>query len=131
MPITAWPPLFLAANERWQGYAAQRRRVLEAAAGIPGVLWLAGDFHFAAVARVDPPDGPFFAQTEVLVGPVAHLNPALAVVQLTGDERQFPFLSGERNFGRLTFDAASSPKTITIEHVGESGAVFGRYVLEV
>lgn len=131
VPITAWPPLFLAADERWQGYAAQRRRVLEATAAIPGVLWLAGDFHFAAVAKVDPPSGPFFLQTEVLVGPIAHLNPALAVVQLTGDERQFPFLSGERNFGRVTFDATSSPRTITIEHVGESGQGIGRYVLEV
>lgn len=131
VPITSWPPLFLAADERWQGYAAQRRRVLEATAAIPGVLWLAGDFHFAAVARIDPPNGPFFSQTEVLVGPIAHLNPALAVVQLTGDERQFPFLSGDRNFGRLTFDATRTPKTITIEHVGERGQVIGTHVLEV
>jgi len=63
--------------------------VLAISEKIPGLVWVAGDFHFGAVARVDPPGGAHFAQTEVLVGPVAHVKPALAVVQLTGDPAQF------------------------------------------
>jgi len=89
VPITAWPALCLAKDQRWEGYSAQCERVLAISEKIPGLVWVAGDFHFGAVARVDPPGGAHFAQTEVLVGPVAHVKPALAVVQLTGDPAQF------------------------------------------
>lgn len=129
VPITTWPPLYLSANDRWQGYGAQRSSVLAALSEVPGLLWVAGDFHFGAVAQVDPPEGPFHAQTEILVGPVAHLNPALSIVELTGSRDQFRWLSGERNYGRLICDPTTSPPRLTIEHVGPGGTVLNRHVL--
>ncbi len=131
VPITRWPPLYLAANERWEGYAAQRARVLGLAADVKGLLWVAGDFHFGAVTTVDPPGEAHADQHEILVGPVAHLNPAMAIVQLTGSPEQFPFLTGERNYGRFTLDPTSSPPRITVDHIGMSGQTLGSYVLEV
>ncbi len=131
VPVTRWPLLYLASDQRWQGYAAQRERVLALVANIPGALWLAGDFHFGAVAHVDPPGYPHADQLEILVGPIGHINPALAIVQATGSPEQFPFLSGERNFGRFTLDPGASPPRITIEHVGSAGQVLSTFVFEV
>jgi alkaline phosphatase D len=129
VPITEWPLLFLGANDRWPGYAAQRQRVLEASGRVPGTIWLAGDFHFGAVARIGPPGDPFFRQTEILVGPVAHINPALAVIEFTGDPSQFPFLSGERNYARLIFDPTSAPPSLTIEHVTGNGQILNTHLI--
>jgi len=129
VPITAWPTLYLAKDQRWEGYATQRERVLAICEKIPGLVWVAGDFHFGAVAQVDPPGGAHFAQTEVLVGPVAHVNPALAVVQLTGDPAQFQWTSGERNYGRFTCDPNASPPSLVIEHVDRDGNVLATHTL--
>jgi len=128
VPITAMPPLFLGASNRWPGYAAQRQRALAHAAGIDGVLWLAGDFHFGAVTRVDPPGGDHFDQVEVLAGPIAHVG-AAAVVQHTGDPAQFPWVSGARNYARLTADPEASPPTLKVEHIGGGGEVLHAVVL--
>lgn len=122
--IAKWPPLYLGGDDRWQGYAKQREHVLSQTADTTGVIWVAGDFHFGSVHRIDPPDGPFHEMTEVLVGPVAHLNPALSIVELTGDKRQFEWLSGERNYGRFIFDPAANK--LTIEHVAPGGTVLRR-----
>ena len=125
--IAKWPALYLGGDDRWQGYGKQRVHVLSRTAEVSGVIWVAGDFHFGSVHRIDPPDGPFHGMTEVLVGPVAHLNPALSIVELTGDKRQFEWLSGERNYGRFIFDP--NTLTMTIEHVAPGGTVLRRTVL--
>lgn len=122
--IAKWPPLYLGGDDRWQGYAKQREHVLSQTADVTGVIWVAGDFHFGSVHRIDPPDGPFHQMTEVLVGPVAHLNPGLSIVELTGDKRQFEWLSGERNYGRFIFDPTANK--LTIEHVAPGGTVLRR-----
>lgn len=124
--IGRWPPLFLGGDDRWQGYAKQRDHILRNTADVSGVFWVAGDFHFASVHQIDPPGEPFHDLTEVLVGPVAHLNPAMSIVELTGDKRQFHWLSGERNYGRFIFDPTAL--TITIEHVGPGGTVLNRHI---
>ena len=129
LPITKWPPLYLGGDDRWQGYKDQRNAVLSAIAEVPGVAWVAGDFHFGAIARLDPPNGPFHAMTEMLVGPVAHLNPALSIVELTGDKAQFRYLTGERNYGRLICDPTTTPPRLTLEHVGPGGTVLNRHEL--
>lgn len=125
VPITNWPPLYLGADDRWEGYAVQRRKILSHVAddGVTGVLWVAGDHHFAAVTHLDPPGGEFAAMNEVLVGPIAHLNPALSIIELTGSPAQFPFLSGSRNYGRFTVDLRGATPTLTVEHVDDRGIV--------
>jgi len=129
LPITAWPTILPGRAQRWQGYDAQRERILALTRAVPGVLWLAGDLHFAAVTRVGPPNTAHATQREVLVGPVAHLNPAFALVQLGGTEEQFPFLSGERNYGRLTFDPKTSPPRVLVEHIDGAGAILNSVAL--
>lgn len=127
--IAKWPPLYLGGDDRWQGYAKQREHILSRTKDVPGMLWVAGDFHFGSVNRIDPPGEPFHDLSEVLVGPVAHLNPALSIVELTGDKRQFLWLSGERNYGRFICDPGAG--TLTVEHVGPGGTVLNRHVLTV
>lgn len=129
MPITRWPPLYVGGDDRWQGYKDQRNAVLSGIADVPGVVWIAGDFHFGAIARLDPPNDPFHAMTEMLVGPVAHLNPAMSIVALTGDKAQFPYLTGERNYGRLICDPTTTPPRLTLEHIGPGGTVLHRHEL--
>jgi len=131
VPITRWPLLYPGEADRWEGYPAQRARVLELTRGVSGVFWLAGDFHFGAVAHLDPPGGAYAAEVEVLLGPIAHLNPGLAIVQALGSPEQFLFLSGERNFGRFTLDPTTDPPRLTVELIGTDGRVLGRQEFEV
>jgi alkaline phosphatase D len=58
-----------AANERWQGFSAQRREFVDACASVPGVLIVSGDFHIGAAAQIDANDQSGAGITEVLSGP--------------------------------------------------------------
>ena len=55
VPITNMPFLFdLGADDSWVGYEAQREEILSHISdGVTGAVWLAGDFHFGAVTRVE------------------------------------------------------------------------------
>ncbi|AKF04085.1 Phosphodiesterase/alkaline phosphatase D [Sandaracinus amylolyticus] len=107
VPIANFPTLFDAAsNDRWEGYAAQRDEILgfiddEA---IPGVLWVAGDFHLASAQRVSP-SGPGSAQVEILAGPGAQTGNPLAGI-LGGD--QFDFQSTTNNYVVIDLDPATT-----------------------
>lgn len=129
IPIGAYPPLYLGTDQRWQGYAAQRTALLDAISAVQGLVFVAGDFHFGAVTRVDPPGGPHHALQEVLVGPVAHVNPALSVIEFTGDRAQYPFLTATRNFGRFVAELGATRATLVVEHIGPAGEVIATHTL--
>lgn len=103
VPITDFPAVFdAAANDRWEGYAAQRTEILKFIDDerIGGVLWVSGDFHMASVGRVST-TGVGSAQTEILVGPGAQVpNPLV----LSARAPQFDWASGSSNVTQLELD---------------------------
>lgn len=103
VPITDFPALFdAAANDRWEGYVAQRTEILKFIDDerIGGVLWVAGDFHMASIGRVST-SGAGSTQTEILVGPGAQVpNPLV----LSARAPQFDWSSGSSNVTQLDLD---------------------------
>jgi len=120
VPITNFPVLFdLAAQDRWEGYPAQRDELLQHVADleIPGILWVAGDFHLASMGHVDT-DGLGADQVEVLVGPAAQTGNPLAV---TLGAPQFDWASSDNNFTTIDLDPDSGEATII--YYGEDGGI--------
>lgn len=102
VPIGTFP--FFYESDRWEGYPQQRREILSFIDenDIPGVLWLAGDFHFASVGRVSPHGSPGCRQTEILAGPGAQIPNYLAAA-LNGSP-QFDWASVRNNYVTLKLD---------------------------
>ena len=118
VPITDMPLLWDAYQvDRWEGYDAQRTEILEHIdqQGIEGVLWVAGDFHLAFIARVAN-SGAGASQLEVLVGPGAQNSNVLVG---TLNPPQFEWATGENNFTALHF--APTTKKVRIVHYGGDG----------
>jgi alkaline phosphatase D len=106
VPITDFPGFFdAAANDRWEGYAAQRTEILQFidSKRIGGVLWVSGDFHMASVGRVSN-SGAGATQTEILVGPGAQVGNPLA---LSARAPQFDWASSTSNTTLLDLDPAA------------------------
>ncbi len=124
VPIANFPLLFdFGAADRWEGYAAQRREILEhiASRAIEGVWWLSGDFHLGCIGRVEP-SGPYSAQREVLMGPGGN-NANPLYTSLLGD--QWEFKTGESNYTVLRCDPAARAVTITFVN-GSGRELFSR-----
>ncbi len=106
VPITDFPGLFdAAANDRWEGYGAQRTEILQYidTERIGGVLWVSGDFHMASVGRVSTA-GAGATQTEILVGPGAQVGNPLV---LAARGPQFDWSTGTSNTTLLDLDPAA------------------------
>jgi len=87
------------------------------------VYWLSGDFHFPALAHVDP-EGPGWAQFEIISGPGANLpNPLWWVVSNGLRKAQFPFAAGAQNYVRITADPLADPPVLVVEFVDANGDV--------
>jgi len=121
VPITSYPAA-LAGNaaDKWQGYAAQRAKVLDfvATSGIKGVWWLSGDLHFGSVGRVEA-SGPRSAMREVLMGP-AGSTPRVADLAAP----QFDASLAELNYTVLQADPVK--RELTVEFIGPAGPLFKR-----
>lgn len=121
--ITDFPGLIdFGSDDRWEGYAAQREALLDHVdgLGISGVLWVAGDFHFASLGHVGSEEGERgWDQWEVLVGPGAQTaNPLWRSCR----EPQFTFASGTNNYTELAFDPMTG--AVTVRFIDGDGAVF-------
>lgn len=83
VPITNMPNVWdLASGDRWEGYAADRDRLLDFITGnrIENVWFLSGDFHVGFAAHVEP-TSPAGAMWEIAVGPGGNgPNPAALVL---------------------------------------------------
>lgn len=103
VPISQFP--FSGFNvDSWNGYATQRRELLEYIdANVKGVLWVAGDHHFASVGRVSP-SGPGSTQLEALAGPGAQ-GSNLLWRSCTG--AQFDWAAPDNNYLAIHLDPAT------------------------
>lgn len=113
VPISNFPGFFFesTADDRWQGYPAQREEVLAFIDDekIPGVLWVSGDFHLACMGRVSR-TGPGSNAIEVLVGPggqAPNQSPTYP------GPPQFDWASGINNVTTLALDPATRAVTVT------------------
>jgi alkaline phosphatase D len=126
VPITNFPDVIVSENDRWEGYPVQRDEILGYIheADLTGVIWLAGDFHFGAMTRVEPPPHAWSTQREVLMGPGDQfINPGWLTLGLAGGASQFSAAIGEVNYARFTADPTSAPPTLTVEFISADGEV--------
>ncbi|MCC6624317.1 MAG: alkaline phosphatase D family protein [Deltaproteobacteria bacterium] len=133
VPITDMPSTYPAEKDRWEGYIPQRNEILNhvlGPPGVPGTLWISGDFHFGAIARVDPPGGKFNSIWEVFMGQGANMaNPVWSAL---GDvPAQFPFLTGTNNFVKFICDPHADPPVITAVFIDGDGKELVRQELQV
>lgn len=107
VPITNFPGLFdFVAHDRWEGYPAARTEILSYVenARIPGVLWVAGDFHMASTGRVSR-SGVGSRAIEVLAGPGAQTGNPLAGTLFLNP--QFDFFTATSNYTSIALDPAT------------------------
>jgi alkaline phosphatase D len=124
VPVSSFPGAFQAApGDRWEGYAAQRRALLEwiDAQAIRGLLWIAGDFHLGSIGRVAA-SGIGATQLEVLAGPGAQ-TPNVLYTTLGG--AQFDFATGTSNYTTFRFDPASRRVRVAF-HDGDDSIITDR-----
>jgi alkaline phosphatase D len=124
VPITNMPALWdLYAVDRWEGYPAQRKKLLDhiTSQNIKGVLFVSGDFHLGASAAVEP-SGPGSALREVLMGPAGQSgNPLVATLPAS----QFEFKTGTNNYVSFVADPNASPPTIQVTFIdGDAKKLF-------
>jgi alkaline phosphatase D len=58
----------LAEEDRWEGFPVQRQQVIDALSQVPGVVFLSGDIHCPALAKLEP-DGPGSTLWDLIGGP--------------------------------------------------------------
>lgn len=120
VPITNFPLLFdVAQGDRWEGYPAQRKELLDFIDqnAISGVLFIAGDFHLGASARVEP-SGASSLLREILVGPGDNdPNPIWATLGAP----QFEFRTDKSNVVHFVANPNATPPSITVTFLGGSG----------
>ncbi len=129
VPITDWSSIIgeLEAEDRWQGFPAQRTRLLEAITDVPGVLWLTGDFHFGAVAQVDAPGGPGAGQWEVQCGPGG--SEVLEYVTVLHPNEQIPILV--KAYSSTLFEADPETGEVRVTFVGDDGEALAQTTIHV
>lgn len=128
VPIANYPGVFdVQARDRWEGYPAQRRALLAFIDDlrIPGVLWVSGDFHLAAMGRVAT-EGPGAGAIEILAGPGAQLGNVLAP---TLQPPQFDWASAESNYTTLALDPATRAVTVRYHDAADALLAERTYML--
>lgn len=123
----------LARNDRWEGYGAQRDRLLDFIVDeqIDNVWFLSGDIHSGYVGRLEPEGHPYARMWEIVVGPGAsNVNPITIGIEndLVDEEEvypcnQFVFRHGHQHVETyLTFDPGSDTIRVVYED-GLSGEI--------
>ena len=118
VPIADFPlALDLAADDRWEGYAAQRTEILEhiEKESISGVLWVSGDFHIAAMGRVSNKGLGQYA-VEVLAGPGAYLGNPLAFLL---NAPQWDWAATTNNYTALHFEPQGRTVRVAFHDAGD------------
>ena len=123
VPISDFAPMMgdILAEDRWQGYPADRQEILEHVVdtAIPGVLWLTGDFHMTTVNKVDQPGGLAEDQWEVMAGPSGStLNPMGA---LYAEDEQFVYADSFWNYTWFELDPGAG--TVLVRFVDDEGEI--------
>jgi alkaline phosphatase D len=122
VPITDFG--FSAFNtDGWRAYQRQRLELLRHVEdeGIRGVVWVAGDHHFASVGTISA-NGPGANALEALAGPAQHTpNPLFRLLTAP----RWPFSSGDNNWLALHCDPARGEVRLVF-HDGMGMALFDR-----
>ena len=131
VPITNLTPIFGQAQrqDRWEGYEAQRTEILTHIRdqGIGGVLWVAGDVHYAQIGAVDDVGGPGEGQWEVFTGPAGSFQ-NIAADYFVGHP-QYLWMSSAWNWCRFTCDPERG--TVRVQHIGDDGQALSDHTLEL
>jgi alkaline phosphatase D len=127
VPITDMGSVYgpFSQDDRWQGYPAERTELLDALSGIPGVLFVAGDFHWGALCRVDPPGEPFDGIWEVFAGPSGSaINPLALFVE---PDPQYELVIARYNY--TLFEADPVGRTLRVAFIDDDGGVIAERTL--
>ena len=133
VPITDLYTLFstLGTEDRWEGYTEQRTEILShiVDGGIGGVLWIAGDIHLAAVARIDRAGGVAEDMHEVIAGPGGSFLNFAADLAVNLDREQIPIIFAEWNYTRFACDPGTG--IVSVQFVGDDGSVLAETDLQL
>lgn len=115
------------AQDRWQGYPAQRDALVAACERVPGVIVITGDMHYSGVQTLGPPGDPGDAVVELAVGPAgSRLNPLDEIVALAAEPMpQYIWLGTTWTWTRLTLDPSTG--SALAEFLDDLGAVVGSH----
>jgi phosphodiesterase/alkaline phosphatase D-like protein len=106
VPITNMPGVWdFAADDRWEGYAAQRNEVLDHIDqhDIKNVWFLSGDFHVCFVSRLEPAGQKLSARTREIAVTSGNTNPLPEFLSQL-DPPQFSYGVHQPRAVLLTFD---------------------------
>ena len=94
--------------------------------GVSGVLWIAGDFHWGALATVGRPGDPADDMWEVFCGPGGSgINP---LVFLINADDHYRLVVREHNY--VAFECDPMAQTIQLAFIGDDGAVIETETLQ-
>ena len=122
VPITDWPALWDALGvqvDRWAVPGGSPRRAplpAPPAAGVTGVLFLAGDLHQTTLSYLDPEGGTGARWLEVLAGPGGSFRNTPA--RLQPEEGQFLYMDAEWSALRMTFHPNGTARFETVNEDG-------------
>lgn len=119
----------IADDDRWDGYPTQREELLSwiRDTGVQGVLFIAGDFHWGAVASIGRPGFDYDDQWEVFCGPGGStINPLMLLVQPNDHYTQVI-----KQHNVTLFEADPDAGTIRVRFVSDSGDVIAEQTLLV
>jgi len=128
VPITDMPPVWDVSTDRWEGYPAARREILEFIddQAISGVVWVGGDFHLGFVAKVGVGSDPGAGQLEIAAGPGAQTaNPLWVGLQ----PPQFDFATGTNNYATLHLDPSAGTVRVQVLDGDGHGLHDGTYAV--
>ncbi|MFO0749412.1 MAG: alkaline phosphatase D family protein [Myxococcota bacterium] len=110
VPIAHMPDYFQQEKDRWDKYEVQRDELLAFIADLgpeARVVWVAGDYHFAALMHIDrpgDPGAPELSRREILTSPAGNAPNAYWPRVLTDDVVQFEWADGTPNVAVVTLD---------------------------
>lgn len=108
VPITRMSSVWPEVEDRWQGYDAQRQRLLDAIVenDVRHVWFLSGDLHVGFVSHVEP-EGPAHRIREIALGPGGSSFNPLPALETDG------FLPPDTVFPSQQFDYGSGENKVT------------------
>ena len=137
VPIANFPGLWdVAAMDRWEGFPAQRRELLDfiVTKAIDNVWFLSGDFHTGSLGTVEA-GPPWNAIREVLMGPGGNLgNPmwffydVLGQPEAVAPSNQFDFFYGLPSATVMTFDPSDGSVNLLFIDAESEEVLFDRTV---
>ena len=113
-------------SDRWDGYPQERAELLRhiSSKKIPGVIFLSGDLHYAAITKIPKSGG----LKDITAGPLAAQLNRIS----NGTARRYEFFLAENfNFAKITVDPKAEPGKVSVEFIDQDNRVFHSAKLNV